>query len=116
MSRLQFLATIWPVVTLVVTFLWRAPSPESFMLLPRLSSFRKMLAASGFDGPKMLEAIGGIVLGARGIKSPTEEHVAALPEDIRASLPHMYLEKPVRTISGLTPAVLPPPVDSGDGQ
>lgn len=102
------------IVPAFVTYVFAARTPEQFAAMnARLASFIKLLQAVFIDAPKALEAIQGLIHGASATRTATEEHIAKLPADIRASIPPFYLKKPERIISGFTNAVRPPPMDSG---
>ncbi len=59
-------AVIWPVVTGVLTALFKPRSPEEYARLPpRLAAFIKLVAALGLDFPKMLEASGQVMKGKK---------------------------------------------------
>lgn len=53
-----------PLVTALVTWLFKPRSPEQYAALPpRVAAFLKLVAAIGWDAPKILEAIGQLVSG-----------------------------------------------------
>ena len=105
MTKAEIIGLAWVLFTLLATSLFKAPTPEEFEAAPRWSSVRKFCSSLGFDGPRALESIAGLIKGASGVKSATAEHVAALPEALRNSLPP--LAEPKRIDSGLIEAVRP---------
>lgn len=63
---------LFPSITAVVTWLTKPRTPEEFAAMnPRVAAFLKLVAAVGFDAPKILEAIKQIVTGK--VRTPDEE-------------------------------------------
>ena len=59
----EFMAAIvWPIFTALVTAIFKPRSPEEYAgLHPKIAAGLKMLAAVGFDAPKVVEAAKEIV-------------------------------------------------------
>lgn len=63
---------IFPVVTLVVTWLTKPRTAAEFDAMnPRVAAFLKLVAAVGFDAPKILDSIKQLVSGK--VRTPEEE-------------------------------------------
>lgn len=63
---------LFPIVTAVVTWLTKPRTAEDFASMnPRLAAFLKLVAAVGFDAPKILDSIRQLVTGKT--RSVTEE-------------------------------------------
>ena len=65
---------LYPLLTAVVTWLFKPRTPEQYAALPpRVAAFLKLVGALGFDAPKIIEAIAQVVTGSS--KTPTREHL-----------------------------------------
>lgn len=63
---------LFPLITLVVTWLTKPRTSEDFAAMnPRVAAFLKLVAAVGFDAPKILESISQLVTGK--VRSVAEE-------------------------------------------
>ena len=63
---------LFPVITAVFTWLTKPRTSEEFAALnPRVAAFLKLVAAVGFDTPKILDAIKQLVSGK--VRSTKEE-------------------------------------------
>lgn len=106
---MHWFLTAWPLVTFVVTALFKARTPEQFddMIAagwPRpVLAVIKFFAVAGVDGAQLSDALGN--LAKKTSKTATEEYISKLPADIRATLPP--LEAPKRIDSKELPAVRP---------
>jgi hypothetical protein len=59
-----FTMVIWPVVTGIVTWLFKPRSPEQYAAMPaRLGAVLKLIAAFGLDAPRVLEGLQQILTG-----------------------------------------------------
>lgn len=105
MTKEQLIVVFGWLASLLWSSLTKYPTPEEFEAAPRWSSLRKLVCSLGIDGPRALEGINGVIRGSSAIRSATAEHVAALPESLRSSLPP--LAEPKRIDSGLIEAVRP---------
>lgn len=61
---------LYPLLTAVVTWLLKPRTPEQYAALPpRLAAFLKLVAAVGFDAPKIVESVSQVVTGSsRSVK------------------------------------------------
>lgn len=51
-------AAVWPLLTLILTALFKPRTPEQYAAMPpRLAAFFKLLGALGLDGPNVVDAI-----------------------------------------------------------
>jgi len=63
---------LFPLITAVVTWLTKPRTAEDFAAMnPRVAAFLKLVAAVGFDAPKILDSIKQLVSGK--VRTPAEE-------------------------------------------
>jgi hypothetical protein len=104
---LQWFLTVWPVMTFVITALFKARTPEEYDAMvaagwPKFAlDIIKFCAVAGVDGAQLSDALGRIA--QKTSKTATEEYLSKLPADIRATLPP--LAAPPRIDSKEIPAV-----------
>lgn len=56
---------MYPLLTAVVTWLFKPRTPEQYAALPpRVAAFLKLVAAVGFDAPKIIEAVSQVATGS----------------------------------------------------
>jgi hypothetical protein len=59
------LAILWPLLTALVTILFKPRTDDEYAKLPpRVAAFLKLVAALGLDVPKVLEALGQVASGS----------------------------------------------------
>jgi hypothetical protein len=65
-SHQTLIALAWPILTAILTGIFKPRSPEAYdKMPPRVAAFFKLLGALGLDVPNTIEAIGQALTGRK---------------------------------------------------
>lgn len=75
-----FALVVWPLITGVVTAIFRKPTAEEYAAMnPRWAAFRRLIGAIGLDVPKALETVRLVLTGGKPDDAPKPPSLPPLP-------------------------------------
>lgn len=73
---------VWPLVTAILTSMLGKPTAEEYAAMsPRMAAFRRFIAATGLDVPKMIETLKLLIGGGVPAVAPDAAPTKPLPKD-----------------------------------